>query len=299
MQINEGNLEGLFTAFNTIFNGALESATSTHSRVSMTVPSTTRENDYRWMRKLPRVREWLGDRVIQNLESQGYRILNRDFEHTIGVDRNDILDDQIGVYNPLFAEQGRAVAEHPDELIWGLCAAGFDEVGFDGQPFFDTDHPVLDEDGTEISVSNMTAGSGTPWFLFDTSRAIRPFIHQTRMAPQFVALDNPRDQNVFHKKEFLYGVDGRWNAGYGLWQLAHGSKAALNAEAYMAARAAMQGMRGDHGRPLRVRPTLLVVPPSLEKAALEVLKAERDAAGASNVAMGLSELHVEQLLAAA
>ena len=25
------------------------------------------------------------------------------------------------------------------------------------------------------------------------------------------------------RKEYLYGVDGRYNAGYGLWQLAYGS----------------------------------------------------------------------------
>ena len=33
----------------------------------------------------------------------------------------------------------------------------------------------------------------------------------------------PGDDNVFFKKEFIYGVDARCNAGYGLWQLAFGS----------------------------------------------------------------------------
>jgi phage major head subunit gpT-like protein len=298
VQITNNSLNGLYTAFNTIFNQALEGVQPTWNRVAMEVPSTTRENDYRWMKKLPQVREWLGDRVVANLEAEGYKILNKDWEHTIGVDRNDIEDDQFGIYNPLFAEQGRAVGEHPDTLIWGLLAAGFTTACYDGQNFFDTDHPVLDADGVEQSVSNMTAGAATPWFLLDTSRAIRPLILQMRKRPQFVRKDRPDDDNVFHRKEFLYGVDGRWNAGYGLWQLAHGSKADLTVANFMAARAAMQGMKGDYDRPLRVRPTLLVVPPPLEQKALEVLKAERDAAGATNIAMGLSELHVEQLLAA-
>lgn len=298
MQINQGNLNGLYTAFLTIFNAMLEGVKPTWNMVAMEVPSTTRENDYRWMKKLPQVREWLGDRVVQNLEGEGYKILNRSWEQTIGVDRDDIEDDQYGVYNPLMAEMARAVAEHPDELIWSLLAAGFSTTCYDGQFFFDTDHPVLDVDGVEQSVSNMAAGGETPWFLLDTSRAIRPLILQMRKRPMFVRKDKPDDDNVFQRKEFLYGADGRWNAGYGLWQLAYGSKLALNATNYMAARAAMQGMRGDYGRQLRIRPTLLVVPPSLEQAALEVLKAERDAAGATNVARGLSELHVEPRLAA-
>ena len=42
-------------------------------------------------------------------------------------------------------------------------------------------------------------------------------------------------------------------------------------------------MTGDKGKKLGIRPKLLVVPPSLRAAALEVVKAERDAAGATNI----------------
>jgi len=99
-------------------------------------------------------------------------------------------------------------------------------------------------------------------------------------------------------KEFSYGVDMRCNAGYGLWQLAYASKQTLNAANYAAARAAMMSLKGDHDRPLRIRPTLLVAPPSLESAALAVLKAEKDAAGATNVYLNTADLHIEQLLTA-
>jgi phage major head subunit gpT-like protein len=36
-------------------------------------------------------------------------------------------------------------------------------------------------------------------------------------------MDSSTDQNVFMKKQFLYGVDCRDNAGFGLWQMAYGS----------------------------------------------------------------------------
>ncbi|MNG18050.1 Mu-like prophage major head subunit gpT [compost metagenome] len=45
----------------------------------------------------------------------------------------------------------------------------------------------------------------------------------------------------------------------------------------------MQGMKGDKGKVLGIRPKLLVVPPSLRGVALEVVKAERNAAGATNI----------------
>ncbi len=51
-------------------------------------------------------------------------------------------------------------------------------------------------------------------------------------------------------------------------------------------------MKGDHGQPLRIKPNLLVVPRSLEGAALELLNAERNAAGATNVWKGTATLFV-------
>ena len=90
----------------------------------------------------------------------------------------------------------------------------------------------------------------------------------------------------------MYGVDCRDNVGYGLWQLCWGSKQTLDAAHYKTARESMLGMKGDHGRPLGIRPTHLLVPPSLEGQALEILNAERNAAGATNVYKGTAQLLV-------
>ena len=45
------------------------------------------------------MREWIGDREIQNLSASDYTIKNKDYELTVGVDRNDIEDDTLGIYN--------------------------------------------------------------------------------------------------------------------------------------------------------------------------------------------------------
>lgn len=297
MLINNANLRTLGTGFNGAYKRGLDQAASMLSVIATTINSTTSQNEYGWLGKMKGMREWLGDRVVNSIATHGYTIKNKDWEDTVEVDRNDIEDDNIGIYSPLFEEMGRATAAHPDELAWSLLRDGFNQLCYDGQNFFDTDHPVLDANGDVQSVSNSGGGAGTPWFLIDDTRALKPIIFQQRKAAQFVSKDSPTDENVFRRKKFLYGVDARYNVGFGYWQFAYGSKQALDAAAYAAARAAMQGMKGDYGRPLGLKPTLLVVPPALEAAGLEILNAERDAGGATNVWKGTAKLVVVPWLA--
>jgi phage major head subunit gpT-like protein len=297
MLVNTANIRSLGVAFSAAYANGLGMAVPQWSSVATEVMSTTRENEYGWLGMMPSMRKWLGDRVVNRAAGHEYSIVNEDFELTIGVKRNDIEDDNIGMYNPLFNEMGRSTAAHPDEEVFGLLKRAFDEACYDGQPFFDTEHPVLDKAGKTILVSNSGGGSGTPWYLLDDTRALKPLIRQVRKKPEFVAKDNVTDDNVFDKKEFVYGVDSRDAVGFGFWQMGFGSKQTLNAAAYAAARAAMHGMKGDYGRPLGLKPSLLVVPPSLEGAALEILNAERNAAGETNVWKGTAKLLVVPWLA--
>lgn len=297
MQINSANLRSLYIGFKTNFQNGLGMAAPQAGAVTTEVPSSTRENEYGWIGKIPNVKEWIGDRVIHNISNHGYAIKNKPWELTIGVDRDDIEDDNIGVYAPLFTEMGSSTASHREQLIWGAMTAGFSTACYDGQNFFDTDHPVLDVNGNAVSVANTDGGSGAPWFLVDDSRALKPIIFQKRKDFTFVAKDNPDDENVFHKKEFVYGVDARHNVGYGFWQFAWGSKQTLDKANYKKARTAIMQMKGDYGRPLGLVPRTLIVPPSLEEEALELLNAERDAAGATNVYKGTAKLVVVPWLA--
>ena len=69
-------------------------------------------------------------------------------------------------------------------------------------------------------------------------RATILLMSEIRKRPEFVAMDRPEDENVFMRKKFRYGVDDRKNVGFGLWQLAYGSKQTLDATNYAAARVA-------------------------------------------------------------
>jgi phage major head subunit gpT-like protein len=297
IMINQANLGIVFQGFKTAFQSGLGMAPSDHERIATRVPSSTREEKYGWIGKVPGIREWIGDRVVQNLAAHDYTIVNKHHELTVGVDRDDLDDDQYGVYAPLFEEMGQATGAHPNELVFGLLNTGFTGLAYDGQPFFDTDHPVIQADGSVASVANTDGGGGTPWFLLATKRALKPILRQVRKEPMFVALDKEDDQNVFMKKEFIYGVDGRSNVGFGFWQFAWGSKQALSKTTYKLARESMMAFKGDHGRPLGIMPDLLAVPPGLEGQALELLNAERDAAGATNVYRNTADLLVTPWLA--
>lgn len=290
MIINQSNLAALFQAYKVIFQQAFGNVQSDYDQIAMTVPSTTAKEVYPWLGQTTRFRQWIGDRVVQNLMTHDFSIKNLPWENTVSVAREAIEDDTYGVYKPMLAQLGQDAKQHPDELIFALLAAGFNSLCYDGQYFFDTDHSVLNADGSTSSVSNFGGGSETAWYLLDTSKIVKPLIYQVRKDYNFVAMDKETDDNVFNRKEYVYGVDARSNVGFGLWQLAYASKAPLTEASYGAARAALMGMKGDNGKPLGVRPTVLVVPPSLEGAGLKILQAEKNAAGATNIYQNTAKL---------
>ena len=287
-------LNAIFESFNFTFNDAFKSVTVDWPKVAMDVPSVTAAENYGWLGQMPRIREWIGDRQVKALETFGYQIRNRTFESTITVKRDQIEDDTYGIFRPIMAQMGRSVAQFPDELVFPLLKAGFTSNCFDGQFFFDTDHPVLDELGRAYSVSNVQAGSGPGWFLMDTTQALKPLIYQRRRPFDFVAKTDPRTSDrVFDRAEYTYGTDGRCNAGFGLWQLAAGSKAPLTRTNFRALRTAMLQQKLDLGRPAGIRPNVLVCGPSLENTARDLIKAQflpvsgvpGDTANASNLGL--------------
>lgn len=295
--ITRSFINDLFTANSLIFQNAFEGHAPSWPKVAMEAPSSTSENRYPWLKALKGMREWIGDRVIAQLEVDGYRIFNQKFENTIGISKDDLEDENEGVYKPAIQDLGQTAAELPDRLVWSLLKAGFTSLCYDGQYFFDNDHPVINADGTMGVANNTGGGTGEAWFLLSTSRPIKPLIFQNRRGARLTRMDADTDEAVFSRDEYRYGVDMRCAAGFGLWQMAYGSKQPLTAANYEAARANILGRTGDYGRPLGLKPDLLVVGPTNEGAGRAIVKAATGAAGATNVWVGSAELHVESLLA--
>ena len=211
MLIDTSTIADLRTAFSGIYQAAYDTAPSVTAEIATGVPSSTRSNTYGWMTKLPGMREWVGPRVIANLEAAEYVITNKPYEVTVGVERDDIADDNLGVYDPMMAMLGDAARKHPDKLLVDLLQSGTTALAHDGLAFF----------------AAHTGG---------TNNATSCGLSAANVALRF-------------------GVMGAFN--------------------------------GEDGKPLGIRPNLLVVPPQLEFTARQIVEAVNDASGATNVLRGL------------
>ena len=297
MLVNAQNLTAVFINLKTIFNKAFEAAPSQWQETTMLVPSGSSQNDYAWLSRFPRMRKWLGDKVIKSLAAFKYTIVNDDWETTVEVDRNDIEDDQIGIYAPMAQEAGFSSKQLPDEIDADLKNGAFAGTCYDGQYFYDTDHPVAgasvsnkgtaalsaattaaaaasygaartaimsitDDEGRPLALIpdvlevppaleatarllcesgkltdqspnpykgtarvlvNPRLTSSTAWFLHVTNRPLKPFVFQQRKAPVFVSQTDMNADNVFMRKNYLFGAEARCAGGYGLWQMSYGS----------------------------------------------------------------------------
>lgn len=284
--ITNANLAIISNGFSKVFQNTFAGIESDYTKIATVVKSTTAQNNYGWLGQMPNMREWIGDRVIKDFMAHDYSIKNKDWESTVGVKATDIEDDNLGIYTPLVAELATNAARHPDQLVFELLRNGSANLCYDGQNFFDADHPVYENhDGTGAvsTVSNFVAGSDPAWYLLDVSRSLKPLIFQERKAPKFTAMTKADDEKVFMSNEYRYGVDARHNVGFGFWQMAYCSQQPLNATTFDAALTAMKNLKADGGNKLGIKPSLLVVPPSLRATALELLKAERNANGSTNI----------------
>lgn len=283
------------TAFAARFNAGVGTAKPTYQQVATVLPSNAGATAYGWLGDFPRLKEWIGDRQLKELAKHKYTITNKLFESSIGVPRVDYEDNDYGRYGIVFEQMGYDAAVYPDEHVFNLLKNGFTELCYDGQPFFDVDHPMETTPATTASniVGSPTA-SGPAWFLLDTSRPIKPLVWQERIAPVFTAMTEDSNSEVFMKDMYYFGTRARGNAGYSFWQMAVASKENLDQANFEAAIALMMGRKDSNGSSLKIRPTLMVVDVSLRAAAEKLLKRKTLDNGEDNTHYNEVELLVSQ-----
>jgi phage major head subunit gpT-like protein len=164
MELIQSNIDFLWYGFNNIVQQALMSTVTYWATIASQTTSSTRQEVHAWIDRLPLMREWLGERQILNLQTRAYTLINKDYEATVEIDRNPLLDDQFGIFNARAQALGMSGALWPDQLVINALQNGdaTAAVCYDGQPFFNASHPQDPDNPSSPTQSNLfnTAGSG-------------------------------------------------------------------------------------------------------------------------------------------
>lgn len=231
MQLTRENLQAIAAGLNMTFNNAFKETETQWQKLAMKVSSSSAQNTYAWLKKFPKMREWIGDKVVHKLESQGYTIPNKPYESTVEVLRDDIEDDNIGQYSNMVEQATWSGSQLPDELVADLLTHGDTNPCYDGQPFFSTNHPTT-INGKAGKASNLGTAKLSVASLAEAE------------------------------------------AGYGK------------------ARTQMRNLKDENGKGLKVRPTVLVVPPALEDIGKTLLTSDKFSDNTVNIYKGTAELVV-------
>lgn len=138
-------LQGLRTVVYKSWQEALDATPTWSDPFFTNIASTTNVNTYGWMGEIGDMREWIGPRAVEGLSERSYQIYNKTYEKTVGVQRDKFEDSDIanaGIVAAQMAERGKKL---PDTLLKDLLQNGHTAtaVAYDGQNFFDTDHPTV------------------------------------------------------------------------------------------------------------------------------------------------------------
>src|SRR5687767_5059102 len=141
MVVNPENVLAAFLDFDTRFQEVFKATPAIWQEVATLMPSKSKESRQPWLKAIPGLREWLGPRVVNNLSTNLQSIVNKKFEDTIGISREDFEDDTLGVYAPAVAELARQAALWPEDLIVAALEDTAAEA-HDGVAFFSASHPI-------------------------------------------------------------------------------------------------------------------------------------------------------------
>lgn len=129
------------------------------------VPSGSTQNLYPWTGMLPKMRLWVGPRVVFEPAPQTYTLINQVFESTLAIDRFQIDDDQYDYLYRVLPDMARQAIRQPDYMFRDLLENSGDQTGsrqngLDGLPGFSTTHPVDFYNAGAGTYSNDFTGGG-------------------------------------------------------------------------------------------------------------------------------------------
>lgn len=123
-----------------------------YNALATRVPSNSTQEKYGFLGDVPEVKEWIGDKTFGNLEGYDYTLVNKDYYTGIGIDRNEIEDDQMGIVRPRIQMMVQRIRQYQGKLIANLIINGASNNAYDSNAFFSNRTSPND---------NLLSGTGT------------------------------------------------------------------------------------------------------------------------------------------
>jgi len=164
MELNSASIVAFKTKFDTEFNKAFELAQTNYEKAAFVFNSGRVETvTHRWMKGLTGMKEFVGARQVNNVDSTGFSLANKVWEDTLGIRRVDLERDQYGIYTPLVARIGQVAKQHRDKLVFEqlsdaiASATRAATVAYDSQAFYGTHTRKT----TAYNYTNLVTGAGS------------------------------------------------------------------------------------------------------------------------------------------
>jgi phage major head subunit gpT-like protein len=149
----------LFQQYNAQFNAMFRTTEVFWPAFASEMPSKTKQTVYGWLAQFGGMRRWEGSRQAVDAVGRSYSLTNIPFERTVELDRIDIQFDQYGFFGAVVENLATAAKTLQDQEIAKVVSAGSTSACWDGQYFFDTDHPVNPDDVSLGYYSNNLVGA--------------------------------------------------------------------------------------------------------------------------------------------
>lgn len=122
------------------FDNGVRAATPFYPTVCTIAPSDGFDEEYGFLGNMPTVREWVGDRIFNEIRGAHFTLRNKEWESSLRIEKNRIKDDRMSIYPPMLEQLGSEASYHPDKYWFEIVELAKSSECFDGQFFYDTDH---------------------------------------------------------------------------------------------------------------------------------------------------------------
>jgi len=164
MDINVSSLDILYRSVRTDYQGAYDATGVWYPEIATVIPSgETRKVTYGWLDRVPMLRKWVGNRVINAATTHARDVTNEPYEDTLAIDKFDIEDNNMALFSLSTQMLGAQMKKWPDQQIAQWMRSSASSVnGFDGVPQFSQVHPILGGDVVGSSLGGFGGITGIP-----------------------------------------------------------------------------------------------------------------------------------------